>query len=60
MRLNFFVGIYEYFVFEIIKGEGYGVVVDWWMFGIFLYELFYGKILFKGVSNEEMIVNVVC
>nr|DAD36189.1 TPA_asm: hypothetical protein HUJ06_006829 [Nelumbo nucifera] len=42
----------------IIKGEGHGSVVYWWTFGIFLYELLFGKTPFKGLGNEETLVNV--
>lgn len=58
-RSNSFVGTHEYLAPEIIKGEGHGSAVDWWTFGIFLYELLYGKTPFKGSSNEETISNVV-
>ncbi|KAL8483401.1 hypothetical protein ACS0TY_026194 [Phlomoides rotata] len=58
-RSNSFVGTHEYLAPEIIKGEGHGSAVDWWTFGIFLYELLYGKTPFKGTSNEETISNVV-
>ncbi|CAH8379850.1 unnamed protein product [Eruca vesicaria subsp. sativa] len=58
-RSNSFVGTHEYLAPEIIKGEGHGAAVDWWTFGIFLYELLYGKTPFKGASNEETIANVV-
>lgn len=58
-RSNSFVGTYEYLAPEIIKGEGHGSAVDWWTFGIFLFELLYGKTPFKGPSNEETLANVV-
>lgn len=58
-RSNSFVGTHEYLAPEIIKGEGHGSAVDWWTFGIFLYELLYGRTPFKGMSNEETISNVV-
>ncbi|CAN4107234.1 unnamed protein product [Withania somnifera] len=44
---------------EIIKGEGHGSAVDWWTFGIFLYELLYGRTPFKGPGNEDTLANVV-
>lgn len=58
-RSNSFVGTHEYLAPEIIKGEGHGAAVDWWTFGIFLYELLYGKTPFKGSGNEETLTNVV-
>lgn len=58
-RSNSFVGTHEYLAPEIIKGEGHGSAVDWWTFGVFLYELLYGKTPFKGLGNEETLANVV-
>ncbi|KAL3532066.1 hypothetical protein ACH5RR_005587 [Cinchona calisaya] len=58
-RSNSFVGTHEYLAPEIIKGEGHGSAVDWWTFGIFLYELLYGKTPFKGAGNEDTLTNVV-
>ncbi|GMI81688.1 KCBP-interacting protein kinase [Hibiscus trionum] len=58
-RSNSFVGTHEYLAPEIIKGEGHGNAVDWWTFGIFLFELLYGKTPFKGSENDETLSNVV-
>ncbi|KAL1541371.1 serine/threonine-protein kinase D6PKL2-like [Salvia divinorum] len=58
-RSNSFVGTHEYLAPEIIKGEGHGSAVDWWTFGVFLYELLYGKTPFKGHGNDETLANVV-
>lgn len=58
-RSNSFVGTHEYLAPEIIKGEGHGSAVDWWTFGIFLYELLYGRTPFKGSGNEDTLANVV-
>lgn len=54
-----FVGTHEYLAPEIIKGEGHGSAVDWWTFGIFLYELMFGKTPFKGSGNRATLFNVV-
>ncbi|EPS60744.1 hypothetical protein M569_14057 [Genlisea aurea] len=54
-----FVGTHEYLAPEIIRGDGHGSAVDWWTFGIFLYELVYGKTPFKGDCNRETLFNVV-
>ncbi|KAF2296473.1 hypothetical protein GH714_038335 [Hevea brasiliensis] len=58
-RSNSFVGTHEYLAPEIIKGKGHGAAVDWWTFGIFLYELLYGRSPFKGSCNEETLDNVI-
>lgn len=54
-----FVGTHEYLAPEIIRGEGHGSAVDWWTFGIFLYELMLGKTPFKGAGNRATLFNVV-
>ncbi|KAG0448229.1 hypothetical protein HPP92_027924 [Vanilla planifolia] len=54
-----FVGTHEYLAPEIIRGEGHGSAVDWWTFGIFLYELIYGTTPFKGSGNRATLFNVV-
>lgn len=54
-----FVGTHEYLAPEIIRGDGHGSAVDWWTFGIFLYELLHGKTPFKGDGNRETLFNVV-
>ncbi|KAE8669590.1 Protein kinase G11A [Hibiscus syriacus] len=54
-----FVGTHEYLAPEIIRGDGHGSAVDWWTFGIFLYELLQGRTPFKGNYNRETLFNVV-
>ncbi|KAI0515962.1 hypothetical protein KFK09_008633 [Dendrobium nobile] len=54
-----FVGTNEYLAPEIIRGEGHGSAVDWWTFGIFIYELIYGTTPFKGSGNGATLYNVV-
>ncbi|KAL9263626.1 kinase PVPK-1-like protein, partial [Drosera capensis] len=54
-----FVGTHEYLAPEIIRAEGHGGAVDWWAFGIFLYELLFGFTPFKGEGNMETLSNVV-
>ncbi|CAM8999396.1 unnamed protein product [Rhodiola kirilowii] len=54
VRSMSFVGTHEYLAPEIIRGEGHGSAVDWWTFGIFLYELLHGTTPFKGAGNKVM------
>ncbi|KAI3725636.1 hypothetical protein L1987_65427 [Smallanthus sonchifolius] len=59
VRSMSFVGTHEYLAPEIIRGEGHGSAVDWWTFGIFLYELLHGTTPFKGQGNRATLFNVV-
>ncbi|CAN8240401.1 unnamed protein product [Cochlearia groenlandica] len=54
-----FVGTHEYLAPEIIRGQGHGSAVDWWTFGIFIYELLYGSTPFKGQGNRATLHNVI-
>ncbi|EOA30450.1 hypothetical protein CARUB_v10013575mg [Capsella rubella] len=53
------VGTHEYLAPELVSGNGHGSGVDWWAFGIFLYELLYGTTPFKGESKEQTLRNIV-
>lgn len=63
VRSMSFVGTHEYLAPEIIKGQGHGSAVDWWTFGIFLYELLHGTIainlhffLFRNILGIQVFV----
>ncbi|CAF2057153.1 unnamed protein product [Brassica oleracea var. botrytis] len=47
------VGTHEYLAPELVAGNGHGSGVDWWAFGIFLYEMLHGTTPFKGVTKEQ-------
>lgn len=53
------VGTHEYLAPELVSGSGHGSGVDWWAFGVFVYELLYGTTPFKGESKESTLRNIV-
>ncbi|XP_077233532.1 serine/threonine-protein kinase WAG2-like [Tasmannia lanceolata] len=53
------VGTHEYLAPEMVNGNGHGNGVDWWAFGVFVYELLYGRTPFKGGSKEGTLRNIV-
>ncbi|XP_031263504.1 protein kinase PINOID 2-like [Pistacia vera] len=53
-----FVGTHEYLAPEVILGLGHGSAVDWWTFGVFLYELLHGNTPFQGENNEKTLKNI--
>ncbi|XP_015888347.3 serine/threonine-protein kinase WAG1 [Ziziphus jujuba] len=52
------VGTHEYLAPELVSGTGHGNGVDWWAFGVFIYELLYGTTPFKGGSKESTLRNI--
>ncbi len=57
-RANSFVGTEEYLAPEIITGSGHDFMIDWWSFGILIYELSYGFSPFRGARRDETFENV--
>ncbi|KAL4332789.1 hypothetical protein GQ457_07G032150 [Hibiscus cannabinus] len=57
-RSGSFVGTREYLAPEVIRGLGHGNGVDWWAFGVFLYELLYGKTPFEGDCGGTTMTNI--
>ncbi|CAM0872311.1 unnamed protein product [Alopecurus aequalis] len=52
------VGTHEYLAPELVSGNGHGNGVDWWAFGVFLYELVYGRTPFKGAAKDVTLKNI--
>ena len=53
-----FVGTIEYVAPEVIMQEGYSGSVDWWTFGVLLYEMVFGKTPFKGKDMNGTLAHV--
>ncbi|XVE48497.1 hypothetical protein DITRI_Ditri01bG0006500 [Diplodiscus trichospermus] len=58
-RSRSFVGTHEYVSPEVASGGFHGNAVDWWAFGIFIYEMIYGRTPFSAASNELTLRNIV-
>ncbi|EHA8589451.1 putative protein kinase PINOID [Cocos nucifera] len=58
-RSGSFVGTHEYVSPEVAAGLTHGSAVDWWAYGVFLYELLYGRTPFAGPTNEATLRNIV-
>nr|AML78066.1 putative LOV domain-containing protein [Hakea prostrata] len=55
---NSFVGTEEYIAPEIITGSGHSSAIDWWAFGILLYEMLYGRTPFRGKNRQRTFANI--
>jgi phototropin len=51
--------VQEYLAPEVINGAGHSSPVDWWSFGILVYELVYGTTPFRGARRDETFDNVI-
>ncbi|XP_073298415.1 protein kinase PINOID-like [Primulina huaijiensis] len=57
-RSSSFVGTHEYVAPEVASGRAHGNAVDWWAFGVFMYELIYGRTPFGDANNEATLRNI--
>ncbi|POO04150.1 Protein kinase [Trema orientale] len=54
-----FVGTHEYVSPEVASGRSHGNAVDWWAYGVFIYEMIYGRTPFAAQTNESTLLNIV-
>uniref|UniRef100_A0A674F6N0 Protein kinase C n=1 Tax=Salmo trutta TaxID=8032 RepID=A0A674F6N0_SALTR len=53
-----FCGTPDYIAPEILLGQKYGSSVDWWSFGVLLYEMLTGQSPFHGRDEEELFQSI--
>jgi len=55
---NSFVGTAEYIAPEVIQGYGQSSSVDWWTFGILMFEMLYGATPYRGKSQDDTFTQI--
>lgn len=54
-----FCGTAEYIAPELLKGQKYGPAVDWWSFGILLFEMMHGRTPFYDKNRKLMFYRII-
>lgn len=58
VMMNDFLGTLEYLAPEVVNGQYYGYMIDWWAIGIMIYELLYSRTPFHDDDERTILINI--